>query len=317
MNDKAVQTTQGPALPQNPFQRQIAEHINAGTVEIESNRAIAEAQGKLVIAKRFPRNPQAAFDQMMASCRRPSFALQAMYSYPKGGTTVSGPSIRMAEELARNWGNIEFGTRELSRRDGESEMEAYAWDLETNIVRSIKFTVRHVIDTKHGAKAARDERDIYEITANQGGRRVRACVLAILPPDYVDSAVQACNETLKAEAKSGTLADRLSATLKAFSGLGVTVDQIEVLCAKTISKLDADDFTKLQGIFVSLRDGHSKVDDFFVNSSKTANADTKSEAAQLQQEATATKKKKGAPEQAAPQPVQNESKANDDEGIIP
>ena len=32
------------------------DKINQGTVAIEASRAIAEAQGKLVIAKRFPRN---------------------------------------------------------------------------------------------------------------------------------------------------------------------------------------------------------------------------------------------------------------------
>ena len=32
------------------------DNINQGTVAIESSRAIAEAQGKLVIAKQFPRD---------------------------------------------------------------------------------------------------------------------------------------------------------------------------------------------------------------------------------------------------------------------
>ena len=40
--------------------------------------------------------------------------------------------------------------RELSRRAGESEMEAYAWDLETNTMSSQKFTVKHIRDTRAG-----------------------------------------------------------------------------------------------------------------------------------------------------------------------
>ena len=32
------------------------QNINQGTVAVESSRAIAEVQGKLVIAKNFPRN---------------------------------------------------------------------------------------------------------------------------------------------------------------------------------------------------------------------------------------------------------------------
>ena len=77
------------------------ENINQGTVAVESSRAIAEAQGKLVIAKRFPRNEIDAFAKVMTACQRKSLAEKAFYSYPRGGETVQGPTIRFAEELAR------------------------------------------------------------------------------------------------------------------------------------------------------------------------------------------------------------------------
>lgn len=255
-------TTAGPQLPANPFQREMAKHVNAGTVEIEASRAIAEAQGKLVIAKKFPRDSARAFAEMMNSCKRVSFATQAMYSYPRGGQTVSGPSIRMAEELARNWGNIEFGTRELSRRDGESEMEAYAWDLETNLVRSIKFTVRHLRDKKGGAVALTDERDIYEVTANMGGRRVRACLLAILPPDYVDSAIQECARTI-AGGNDEPIADRVRKMLTAFSKWNISAEMIEKKLGKKTSEIFPEEIVELISIHNSLRDGQSKPSDWF------------------------------------------------------
>ena len=37
------------------------DNINQGTVAVESSRAIAEAQGKLIIAKRFPRDEVQAY----------------------------------------------------------------------------------------------------------------------------------------------------------------------------------------------------------------------------------------------------------------
>ena len=47
-----------PSMPNMPGAGIMArmDNINQGTVAIEASRAIAEAQGKLVIAKRFPRN---------------------------------------------------------------------------------------------------------------------------------------------------------------------------------------------------------------------------------------------------------------------
>jgi hypothetical protein len=41
---------------------------NAGTVAVETSRAVAEAQGKLLIAKRFPRDEVQAYAKAMQSC---------------------------------------------------------------------------------------------------------------------------------------------------------------------------------------------------------------------------------------------------------
>lgn len=247
----------------NPFARpNLPSHVSAGAVAIEQERAIAEAQGKLVIAKRFPRNPAAAFQAVMESCSRPGFAEEALYSYPRGGETVSGPSIRMAEELARCWGNIDYGLRELSRRDGESEYDAYAWDLETNTNSSQKFAVRHLRDKRGGAQKLTDERDIYEIGANMGARRMRARILAILPGDLVDAAVEKCRATLRGESEV-PLADRVRQLVAAFAKLDVPAALIEKRLKKPATEITGEDLVDLRGIYKSLRDGMTKPSDWF------------------------------------------------------
>lgn len=258
----------GIARKDNPFAKQTdRNHVNAGTVEIEASRAIAEAQGKLVIAKNFPRNPERSYANMIESCQRQSFAEQAMYSFPRGGQTVSGPSIRMAEELARCWGNIEFGIRELSRREGESEMEAYAWDLEANVYRTIKFTVKHLRDKRGGPEQLKDERDIYEVTANMGGRRMRACLLTILPADYVDDAVLECEKTLKKE-NGEPLVNRVRKALVAFKKLGISGDMIEGRLGKKVSEMFPDDLAGLITIYNSINEGQSSAADWFEGEGK-------------------------------------------------
>ncbi|MEG7697727.1 hypothetical protein U2181_15285, partial [Listeria monocytogenes] len=91
--------------------------------------------------------------------------------------------IRLAEVIARAMGNLEFGVKELARSQSVSEMQAFSWDLETNTRSSQNFQVRHERHTKQGVKPLTDPRDIYEATANEGGRRLRARLLAIIPPD--------------------------------------------------------------------------------------------------------------------------------------
>ena len=255
--------TYQPTMPANPFARaHMPEHLNAGAVTIESERAIAEAQGKLIIAKRFPRDQARAFDRVMESCSRPSLASSAEYAFPRGSQTVRGPSIRLAEELARCWGNLDYGIRELSRKDGVSEMEAYCWDLETNTCSSQKFTVRHIRDTKGGGKALSDERDIYELTANQGGRRLRARILAILPPDLVDSAIERCRQTLAGNSAE-PIADRVRKMLTAFGQFGVGEKHLSQYLKKSLDEVIPSDLADLAGIYNSLKTGVASPSEFF------------------------------------------------------
>ncbi len=94
---------------QNPFAVSAPQTQAMSTVQSDSQRAIAEVQAALVIAKQFPRNPIEAYDRVMNACQRPGLAQSAVYSYARGGTSVTGPSTRLAEMLAQNWGNIQYG----------------------------------------------------------------------------------------------------------------------------------------------------------------------------------------------------------------
>jgi hypothetical protein len=236
--------------------------INAGAVTIESSRAVAEAQGKLVIAKQFPRNEQLAYAKAMEACKRKSLAEKAMYSYPRSGSTVSGPSIRLAEELARCWGNIDFGIKELSQKDGESEMQAYCWDMETNTMSSQTFVVAHVRDTKKGQVKLTEQRDIYENNANMAGRRLRARILAVLPPDLVEAAVNECKKTLAGN-NDIPLIDRVNKMVVAFGKFGIKIDAIERRLNRKIDTMNNEDISEYIGIYNSLKDGNSSISDWF------------------------------------------------------
>ena len=74
------------------------DKINQGTVAVESSRAITEAQGKLLLAKQFPRNYTNCYATAIEACQRKGFADKAFFAYPRGGQTVTGVTIRFAEE---------------------------------------------------------------------------------------------------------------------------------------------------------------------------------------------------------------------------
>lgn len=238
------------------------DNINQGTVAIEASRAIAEAQGKLVIAKRFPRDEVAAYNRVAQACQRKGIAEKAFYSYSRGGSTVNGPTIRFAEELARCWGNIDYGIKELSQDNGKSEMQAYAWDLETNAQSVQNFTNPHIREVGGKAKVLTSQRDIYEINANMGARRLRSRILAILPNDLVDMAIAECRKTLAGN-NDEPLIDRVKKMVVAFGKIGVTQEQIETRLKRKIDTMTVDDFTDYIGIYNAIKQGESKVADWF------------------------------------------------------
>ena len=61
---------------------------NVGAVAIEQERAIAEVQGQLILAKRFPRDLNGSYAELMESCSLPAMANQAFYSVPKINISV-------------------------------------------------------------------------------------------------------------------------------------------------------------------------------------------------------------------------------------
>ena len=236
--------------------------INQGTVAIEASRAIAEAQGKLVIAKRFPRDEVQAYNRVAQACQRKGIAEKAFYSYNRGGGTVSGPTIRFAEELARCWGNIDYGIKELSQDEGKSEMQAYAWDLETNAQSVQNFTNPHIREVGGKAKVLTSQRDIYEINANMGARRLRSRILAIIPTDLVDMAIAECKKTLAGN-NDEPLIDRVKKMVVAFGKIGVTQEQIEKRLGRKVDTMTVDDFTDYIGIYNAIKQGESKIADWF------------------------------------------------------
>ena len=229
---------------------------------VEQSRAIQEVQAAFVIAKNYPRDEVTAENRIVQACKRVSLAEQAEYAYPRGGQQITGPSIRLAETLARYWGNLNYGIRELSNNSSVSEMEAYCHDLETNTKASRVFRVPNERHSRRGVTKLSDPRDVYENNANQGARRLRACILEVIPGDVVEIAIEQCHKTLSGQSDT-PIKDRIKAMVAAFEGLGVSKAQIEERFQKNVQALLEVDLVKLRQIFSSIKDGMSKAEDWF------------------------------------------------------
>lgn len=245
----------------SPFANGVQQKGVQAAANTDQQRAIAEVQAALFIARNNPRDPIAAMDRILNACTRPTLADAAVYNYSKGGSDVSGPSIRLAEAMAQSWGNMQFGIRELEQSDSESTVLAYAWDVETNTRREITFQVPHVRYTRNGSKKLEDPRDVYEMVANQGSRRLRACILAVIPSDVTEAAVKQCEVTMRTSADVSP--EAMQKMLAAFEPYGVTKEQIEKRIQRRIDAIQPAQVVSLKKIYASLRDGMSGPGDWF------------------------------------------------------
>ncbi|MGW4525134.1 hypothetical protein [Amycolatopsis sp. NPDC004378] len=256
-NGKEITLPQAAAQP---------SRVGQGTV-VEQSRAIAEVQGAIIVAQRVPRNVAAATTAMVDSCKQTYMAERSKFRYSRGGTMVTGISVYLARELARCWGNVQYGVDELRRDDehGQSEMLAWAWDVQTNTRVSTKFIVPHMRDRsaeKGGPIRLTDMRDIYESNANAGARRVRECILNILPPWYVDQAKQLCEQTLR-DGGGAPLPLRIATTIATFAEMGVTQQQLERKQGRGSNAWTVDDVAVLTVLGRSLRSGETTKEEEF------------------------------------------------------
>ncbi|MFF1282194.1 hypothetical protein [Streptomyces sp. NPDC058299] len=254
-----------PAAPTPAF-------VGQGTA-VEQSRAVAEVQAAVIVARQFPRNEAQAVTKMRTGFSQHSLAVRSFFRFPRGGKNVSGETIQFAKELARCWTNIHYGVHELRRDDaaGESEMQAWAWDLETNERASTTFIVPHTRwSSENGGTRLADPRDVYENNSNNGARRLREMIFSVLPDWFREQAKEIATNTVEKGQGNKPLAQRVADCIAHFEGLGVTVEQLEENRNRDSSKWTNLDLGQLQIISESIRRGEVTVDEEFPQQRVTA-----------------------------------------------
>ncbi|MFB7285484.1 hypothetical protein [Actinacidiphila glaucinigra] len=232
--------------------------------QIEQSRAASEVQSAIVMAKQCPRSVQQAIVEMRQACELKALADRAFFSYTRGGKKVTGPTIHLARALVGIWGNLQVGVHELSRdvAAGQSEVLAFAWDLQANVRVANIFIVPHLRDARGDKNPLPELRDVYENNANQGARRLREAILSVLPVWFVDEAKAICTATIE-NGGGVPLPQRIARTLKAFEDIAVTADRIERQLGRGSDKWTARDLADLTITYQSIRRNETTAEEEF------------------------------------------------------
>jgi hypothetical protein len=247
----------------NPYAQAVqVQGPGTAVAQVDTHRAMIEVMTSFEVAKRFPRDMVEVANKILKECERPTLAEIATYSFPKGGQTIEGPTIRLMEAIARAHGNIRFGWEVLESTKQKSSIRAFAIDLENNTLRDTRFDCRHWRDTKQGGYAITDERDIYELQANMAMRRVRGCLQGLIAGDIIEMALSQCEATSKQNID--TSPEGIKKIVNAFKEFGVNAAMIEAKNGGLkVEAMRAPQIVVLRKIYAGLRDGIGKVEDYF------------------------------------------------------
>lgn len=245
--------------------------LHAGSVSAVA-REEAEMKTAIVLARANPRNELDCYNRLLKSCCRASFADKSLYSFPRGDKLVEGPSVWMAREAARIWGNIRSGLRVVTADDTTVHIKGYAYDLQSNTYvetedRFSKLIQRKDRKTGEVRWLKPDERDLRELINRRGAICVRNAILQLLPADVIEDAVVQSNETLAKAADGDLKADRettIRRLVMAFSEHQVNTEMLAAHLGHPIELLTDTELARLRMIYTAIKDGQATRDDYFV-----------------------------------------------------
>lgn len=228
-------------------------------------REESEVKAAVVLARNFPRDEQRAFVAMQRSAKRPAFAEGALYSFRRGTTAITGPSVKLAREMARCWGNLQHGIRLLSMDAEYGHVEGWCWDLQTNTRVASEAKFKRLIQ-RGGEWVEPDERDLRELVARHGAVCVRNSILQLMAPDVVDELQRMCLDTNRKAAEGDIEEDRdqvLRSLAAAFSNTGVTTKMLEQYLGHALEVITPAELVDLRAVFTALRDGTAERTAYF------------------------------------------------------
>jgi len=232
-------------------------------IEIVEAQQRAEFDMQIATAKRYPRDLTRVKNNCVALVTMDrEIAESCRYALPRGGKSLSGPSVHMARIIVQQYGNVRVEARVKQISDKQIISEAVCFDLETNY--ACKVEVRRSIMGKEGK---RFNDDMITVTGNAANAiALRNAVFNVIPKGITDIVYKASLQAI-----TGDLTDEqkvLSARTKAVQFFKDTyaVDEKQLLKAmglQSVNQIKAEQIADMRGMMQSLKDGDSTVEEMF------------------------------------------------------
>lgn len=240
----------------------LAEDLDKTTAVVvaHSDALVAgETQSQLAAAHSYPRSVSRFLKESQGlATLSVEVAESCMYSLPRGGKNITGPSIRLAEIMASSYGNLQVASRIVGVEATEVVAQGMAWDMEKNL-RCVA-EVRRRITNKNGS---RYNDDMITITGNAAASiALRNAVFRVVPRAYVDSVFDVVRKTAVGEAK--TLPDRRAKILERLQKMGVSQERVlSKLEVRGVDDITLEHLEFLIGLGTAIKSGDAQIDEAF------------------------------------------------------
>lgn len=263
-------------------------NVNQASMLEAINRSEVDMQ--IATAKAYPRDVEQALKRIkqLATLDNET-AENCFYALKRQDTIIEGISVRLAEIVASQWGNLRVQARIIGNDGKFITAQGVAHDLETNFAASVE--VKRRITDKQG-RTYND--DMQVVTGNAAASiAFRNAVMKVVPSAVTHRIIAEVRNVAKGKALS--LEQRVANMLKWFESVGVgRTDVLAHIGVASADKITEDQADYLRGLATAIKEGSTTVRETFGEGAK-ATSEATAEAAK----AKATAARKRAEEAAA------------------
>lgn len=240
------------------------ESIDRVGFEIVQGGAISaitksEVEAQLDAAHKYPRKIKQFLDEAITlATYNEDIAASCIYSVPRGGKNITGPSVRLAEICISAYRNLHVGARVIGAEDKEVVSQGVCWDLEKNI--RITIEKRRKITDKSGK---RFNEDMINVTGNAAASiALRDSAFRVIPRTYVNVVYEAARSV--AVGNASTLSARRATVVEKLVKMGAMLDRILARVGKSaVEDIGLTELEVLIGLGTAIHSGSEKLDDIF------------------------------------------------------
>lgn len=219
----------------------------------------SEVDAQISAAHKYPRSiTRFLKDAATLATMSEDIAASCIYSIPRDGKLIAGPSVRLAEICASAYGNLHIGARVVDETEREIVAQGVCWDIQTNLRMSIE--VRRRITTKHGRRFSDD---LVVLTGNAAASiALRNAIFRVIPRSYVNAIYERCK--LVAVGNAQTLTSRRDQVLERLTKIGVDTPRVLAkLDKRGVEDIGLEDLEQLIGLGTAIKNGEVRLDEVF------------------------------------------------------